>query len=174
MTKKGCIKFGRKIRVMCLIFKLCQRHGIPLTLKLKQIPNKNKYNCKIPRAILFTSPDYTCWESSLENVSADPSSPDWRRFLVLPLIKPEQYNEQQEYKLSIKTFSDWYQAQPVISHVPSRTETNWEFPSHPSVWEAKRREELSVILCHIWSPSLARGGWQWPSSCLLWAPDNKL
>ena len=70
--------------------------------------DKNKYNCKIPRAILFTSPDYTCWESSLENVSAAPSSPDWRRFLtgVLPPIKTEQYSEQPEYKLSIKTFSD--------------------------------------------------------------------
>ena len=85
MTKKVCIKFGRKIRVMALIFKLCQeRQRIPVTPKLKQIPRQNKYNCKIPRAILFTSPDYTCWESSLENVSADPSSPDWRRFLVLP------------------------------------------------------------------------------------------
>ena len=82
MRKKVCIRFGREIRVMGLIFKLCQRQGIPVPGKLKQIPPQNKYNCKIPRAILFTSPDYTCWESSLENVSADPSSPDWRGFLV--------------------------------------------------------------------------------------------
>ena len=107
MTKKVCIKFGRKIRVTGLIFKLCSRQGIRVTPKLKQIPTQNKYNCKIPRAILFTSLDYTCWESSLENVSADLSSPDRRRFLVLPLIKAKQYNEQeQEYKLSFKTFSD--------------------------------------------------------------------
>ena len=164
MTKKACIKFGWKIRVMCLIFKLCQRHGIPLTLKLKQIPNKNKYNCKIPRAILFTSPDYTCWESSLENVSADPSSPDWRRFLVLPLIKPEQYNEQQEYKLSIKTFSDWYQHQPVNFHVPPRHQCIIEFPF--SLWIKARRR----IVCNSVSYLAAVPGPRWMTVTLLLPP----